>query len=206
MRYLKRMVCFFVSLVIGVVCATSVSSHAVADSIENDELIHEQTIVSERFVDPALVGTAKGPVDQENQIIPFNVYGERHELKDTYVTNRTVYVQPTGQPGNGYVGGSGAWITFFDYGGDSYNFTVTVEFKIFSFTTDTGAVSGSGIGYSAQVPNFKNNYRFEFEKYYTIKTKKYDVYKYNIYQYSYYIQDADYSLDHRWVVVNNEGK
>lgn len=206
MKWSKRMVCFFVSLVIGVVCTAPISSYAVEVSFDDDELIQEQTVVSERFIDPTLVGTVIKPLGQENQIIPFNVYGEKQVLRATYVKYETVNVRPIKQPENGYKGGSGAWITFFESGGDTHEFTVTIDFKVFKFTTKTGTVNSSGIGYSAQVPSDKKNYFFEFVKDYTIRTRKYDVYKYNIYQYSYYIQDAKYSLGHEWVGVKNESK
>ena len=64
-----------------------------------------------------------------------------------------MYVTPTGQPGLGYRGGSGATVFFFSSGGSSTNFTVTINSAPFTFTAETGQTTSSGSGYAAAVPS-----------------------------------------------------
>lgn len=90
---------------------------------------------------------------------------------------------------------------FFQYGGNSHKFTVTIDYKTVTLTAETGKMSGSGIGYTTTVPYKSGYYKFEFIKEYKIITKKYDIYKYNEYLYSVYVHDAGYALSHRWVRV-----
>jgi len=71
--------------------------------------------------------------------------------------------------------------------------------KNIEFTAETGKTKSYGSGYGDKVPSKSGYYKFEFIKYYTIRTKKIDVYKYGEYKYTYYVYDPSYSLSHRWV-------
>lgn len=201
MKRMKKLISLFLSIVLGIMCLVSVSSTSVSagSKDENDGLIHEATIISEKFIDPELVGTRLSEVDPSNQATTFNAYGERHELSATFTTKKIVYVKPTGQPALGYAGGTGAIISFIKVGGNQFKFTVKVDAKPFTFITETGKATYSGTAYSAQVPKYAGNYTFEFVKDYVITTKKYDIYQYASYQYSVYVHDPAYSLRHKWV-------
>ena len=159
----------------------------------NEKIYYENSITTDKFIDPNLIGTT-----EPNAITPFNNYGESQVTKNLE-TNKTVYVAPTGQPGLGYEGGSGAQVFFFETGGNSVKFTVKIDLKNVTLTAETGKTRSSGSGYSARVPSSSGKHKFEFIKYYKIKTKKIDVYKYGVYQYTYYVHDPQYSLSHRWV-------
>lgn len=201
MKGLKKLIALSLSVVLGIMCLISASSMAVLASSgnENDELIHEATIISEKFIDPELVGTKLSEVDPSNQVTTFNAYGERHVLSATFTTKKIVYVRPTGQPELGYAGGTGAIISFIKIGGSTFKFSVTVDAKPFTFVTETGKATYTGTAYSAPVPKYAGNYAFEFVKDFVITTRKYDIYKYTSYQYSIYVHDPAYSLRHKWV-------
>ena len=162
----------------------------------SENLVRENTIVTDKFIDENLVGTVL-----PNRIVPFNNQGESQVTSGNYTTKKTVTVTPTGQPGLGYEGKSGGMVFFFKSGGSSQKFTVTINYKSFTFTAETGKTASHGSGYGASVPSTSGRYRFQFIKNYTIKSKKIDVYKYNVYQYSYYVHDPQYSLSHKWVKI-----
>lgn len=169
----------------------------VCSTDENGEQIFKDpAVVSEYFIDPALVGTTN-----PDGIMPLDAYNEIPRVREIITTNETVYVTPTQQPSLGYRGGSGATVFFFSTGGSSVKFTVTIDSKLATFTAETGKTASSGSGYAAQVPDGTGNYKFEFIKYYVITTKIVDVYQYGLYLRSYELHDPQYSLGHRWVKV-----
>lgn len=176
--------------------AMLLSLSTTAFAYTGNQVIQEPTITSDKFIDPALVGTTI-----PGEIMPLDDYNEVPVVAGTYTTYKTVYVTPTGQPSLGYTGGSSGIVFFFDYGGSSSKFTITVNGVNVSLTAETGKVSSSGSGYGASVPSASGKYRFDFKKDYTIKSKKIDVYQYNTYKYTYYTHDPQYSLGHRWVKI-----
>ena len=190
MKNLLKKIALTLSLVVGIM-----SIPFPAFAADDEKIVKEDTIITDKFVDPNLVGTSNS-----KGIMPLNNYGES-QVTTNYTTYKTVYVTPTGQPGLGYRGGSGATVFFFSSGGSSTNFTVTINSAPFTFTAETGQTTSSGSGYAAAVPSCTGYYRFDFIKNYTIKSKKIDVYKYNVYQYTYYTHDPQYSLSHRWVRI-----
>ena len=187
------------SIIFATMIIFSLCIPANAAEINNDQLIREEFIYSDTFVDPALVGTS-----YPGEIALFDAYGERHIVAEKYTTYKTVYVAPINQPSLGYVGNSGATVFFFHNNGSSFNFSITVEAKIFTITADTGYTSETGGGYAAPVPSLNGRFRFEFIKYYTIVTKKCDVYGGgDAYLYSYYVHEPEYALSHRWIRLGN---
>lgn len=160
-------------------------------STNNENLIYyEDTIQGEKFIEEDLVGTTiSGP----------RSYGMTSKLLDTFTTYKTVYVTPSGQPSLGYRGGSGATVFFFESGGSSTTFTVSIDYKSVKLTAQTGKTASSGSGYAAKVPSSSGNHKFQFIKYYTIKTQKIAIYKYGTYQYTTYSHSPSYSLGHRWI-------
>lgn len=160
------------------------------------QVFKDPTVVSEHFVNPALVGTTN-----PDGIMPLDYYNEIPYVRETITTNKPVYVTPTKQPSLGYRGGSGATVFFFSTGGSSTKFTVTINSELVTFTAETGVTASSGSGYAAQVPDGAEDYRFQFIKYYVITSKIVDVYQYGQYKYTYVLHDPQYSLGHRWVKV-----
>ena len=63
-------------------------------------------------------------------------------------------------------------VFFFKSGGSSQKFTVTINYKSFTFTAETGKTASHGSGYLRIVPSTSGRYRFQFIKNYTIKSKK----------------------------------
>lgn len=180
-----------------VVCITvlfSLGTPAFAAAIDNSRVFQDPVVREEVYIDPELVGT-KMPGD----IMVIDDYNEIPVVKETIVTEETVYVTPAGQPSLGYEGGSGATVFFFSSGGSSVKFTVTIATQNVTFKAETGKSTSSGQGYAAPVPSARGRYRFDFIKYYVITTKLVDVYQYGIYKYSYKVHDPQYSLSHRWV-------
>lgn len=182
------------AIILSCVMICSLITPVSATTENNGQIIQEETIISETFVDPELVGTTIS-----SEITTFDNYNEIPVVGDEFEEQKTVYVTPTGQPSLGYNGGSGAFIFFFSSGGSSTTFNVTIDTKNFTFTAETGTTTSNGQGYGAYVPSGAGRYRFDFIKYYVIYTKRIDVYQYSEYKYSYYIHDPQYSLSHRWV-------
>lgn len=195
-KLIKKVVLLF-AVIIGII-SSQISVYATSS---NDEVGYiEETVISEKFIDPELVGTYRKITVPKNNLVMLNNYGESHRKSGEYTTYKTVYVTPTGQPGLGYEGGSGDdSVFFFETGGSSIKFSVTIDYKVVSFTAETGASATYGHGHISRIPEKSGRYKFEFIKNYTIKSKKYDVYKYNEYKYSYYTHDPQYSLGKRWV-------
>lgn len=158
------------------------------------QIFQDPIVVSEHFIDPALVGTTN-----PDGIMPLDDYGEIPRLREQFTVNKTVRVTPTQQPPLGYEGGSGATVFFFSTGGNSVKFKVTIKSKIVTFEAETGATTGSGSGYGARVPAGTGNYRFDFIKDYVITTKIFDYYQSGQYKYSIEVYDPQYSLGHEWV-------
>lgn len=167
------------------------------DADENGrQVFNDPAVVSEHFIDPALVGTTN-----PDGIMPLDYYNEIPYVREKLTTNATVPVTPTKQPPLGYRGGSGATVFFFSTGGSSTNFKVEINSEIVTFTAETGVTSSSGSGYAAQVPDGAGDFKFQFLKYYVITTKIVDVYQYGQYKYTYVLHFPEYSLGHRWVKV-----
>lgn len=193
MKKMYSKISLILTLIIGILAAPF---PAFAADSNSENLVRENTIVTDKFIDENLVGTVS-----PNRIVPFNNQGESQVTSGNYTTKKTVTVTPTGQPGLGYEGKSGGMVFFFKSGGSSQKFTVTINYKSFTFTAETGKTASYGSGYGASVPSTSGYYRFQFIKNYTIKSKKIDVYKYNVYQYSYYVHDPQYSLSHKWAKI-----
>ena len=167
---------------------------AFAENTNPSQLYPGEIFTSEKYVDPALVGsTCPGSV------VPIDDYNEIPVYKETVVTYKDVYVTPTGQPSLGYVGGSNGFVFFFQEGGNKVNFTVTIKSKNVTFQAETGTESSSGSGYGAAIPAGSGYYKFRFLKKYTITTKIYDVYQYSQYKYSYQVHSTAYAITHDWV-------
>ena len=175
-----------------------VSTFAAENNHEN--VVYETPVESEKFVDPAPVNTTLPYV---SGIARANNYGERHVLSKTFTTKKTVTSIPSGQPGLGYVGKPGKKTTVFLFsgGGGSQKFTVTINAKAVTFTAELGRVTLSGGGIAKQVPMRNGKFKIKLTKYYTIESKKYDVYKQNEYQYSYMKHETQYALDDEWIQV-----
>lgn len=186
----------FMAILICLATLCAAINPAFAATIDND-VIYEERIIGDTFVDPELVGTTY----HSDGIMPMDFYNEIPIVSKTFTTRKTVYVTPTGQPSLGYEGGEGNFVFFFETGGSSYKFTVSIDTKYVTFTAETGKTSSTGSGYGKMLPKAPGRYRFEFIKNYVITTKKVDVYQYSLYKYSYYIHDPQYSLGSRWVVV-----
>ena len=168
---------------------------AVDMNTESSKTVYqEDTVDSEFFRDPNLVGETL-PASVE----PRGNYGERTVISDVFYSYPLVIVEPEGQPSGGYAGGSGATVFFFSSGGKSHKFTLTIDYKNFTFTAETGSESSSGSGYGAKVPGNPGAYKFQFKKYYTIKTTKIDVYLAgDVYSHSFYRHESTYTLSHEW--------
>ncbi len=185
----------WMSAFLCLVCVFSYALPALAASDEAESVRYiEETVVEEPVIVPELVGTTL-----QDGIMPCDYYNEIPRLGEKFITEKTVYVTPSGQPSLGYVGGSGAFVFFFQTGGSSVDVSFTVDGKIFSFTVESGSQTSTGSGYGAYVPSAAGRYKFQFIKEYTITTKRYDYYQYNEYKYSMYIHDKEYALSHRWV-------
>lgn len=158
-----------------------------------EQIFQDPVIVSEPFIDPALVGTTN-----PDGIMPLDDYGLIPRLREQFVTYKPVPVTPTQQPPLGYEGGSGAIVFFFSTGGRSVTFEVTINAKIVTFKAETGVATSYGSGYGAPVPDDAGNHIFKFIKHYTITTKIYDYYQGGQYKYSIEVHDPKYSLNHEW--------
>lgn len=160
-----------------------------------EQIFQDPVIVSEPFIDPALVGTTN-----PDGIMPLDDYGLIPHLREQFDTEKKepVRVTPAQQPPLGYKGGSGATVFFFSTGGSSVTFEVTIKSKIVSFKAETGVTASYGSGYGAQVPADAGNYKFNFLKYYVITTKIFDYYQGGQYKYSIEVHDPKYSLGHEW--------
>lgn len=189
---LKKMA-LAISLIASI--STLATTPALAETNNTEVIYYEESITTDKFVDESLVGTKKVPT-----ITPFNNYGES-QVTTNLVTYDDVYVIPSGQPADGYIGNSGASVFFFQTGGSSTKFTVKIDYKNVEFTAETGTSASYGSGYEAKVPSFSGRHRFKFHKAYTIRTKKIDVYKYGVYSYTYYVHTPSYALGHIWVRV-----
>lgn len=184
----KKVFCMFLSFFI----LMSISAPAFASS-DSNPVFQEDSVVSEPFVDPDKVGTTYPGITTRD------FYGERTVTRGRYTTYKEVKTEPTGQPSMGYVGGSGAFVFFFESGGKSDKFSITVNGKIMTLYAETGRVATSGSGYGALVPKESGRYRFKFVKNYVIKTTVIDVYQGPEYKYTFYRNDPQYSLDHEWI-------
>lgn len=176
MRKIFRTIVLTLSFAVGMM-SIPLATFAAENNTEN--IIQEDAIISEKFVDSNLVGSSLDK-STSNGMVRANNYGERQVTSANYTTRKTVYVTPTGQPGLGYRRNPNAKIgvnvIFFSTGGSSTKFTVTVNYKAVTFTAETGRTTTKGNGYGDLVPAKAGNYRFQFIKYYTIKLKKIDVY------------------------------
>ncbi|SCK03385.1 Uncharacterised protein [uncultured Clostridium sp.] len=189
MKNLLKKIALTLTLIMSI---TSIPTFASINTYDNSEnlVYYEDTIEGIKFIEEELVGTT----------IPSpRSYGLTSKLLDTFTTYKNVYVTPTGQPSLGYRGGSGATVFFFESGGSSTTFTATIDFKNVTLTAETGRTASSGSGYAASVPSTSGNHKFQFIKYYTIKTQKIAIYKYGTYQYTTYSHSPSYSLGHRWI-------
>lgn len=158
------------------------------------QIFRDPVIVSDYFIDPALIGSTN-----PSSIMPLDDYNEIPVVREVLTTNKDVYVTPIEQPSLGYKGGSGGSAFFFSTGGSSVKFTVTINYKLATFTAETGKAVTTGSGYGAPIPAGTGNYRFQFIKYYVITSKIVDVYQYGEYKHSYTLHFPEYSLGHRWV-------
>ncbi|MFQ8921905.1 MAG: hypothetical protein ACLR60_08430 [Clostridium paraputrificum] len=191
MKKLLQKIALSLTLTVGIISTQPLISTRATTNSEN-LIYYEDTIEGEKFIEEKLVGTTiAGP----------RSYGMTSKLLDTFNTYKTVYVTPTGQPTLGYRGGSEGEVFFFKSGGNSTIFTVTIDYKNVKFTDQTGKSATTGSGYGSKVPSKSGNYKFQFVKYYTIKTQKIAIYKYGTYQYTTYSHSPAYSLGHRWVKV-----
>lgn len=180
-----------------------------ADSLKNEEgaeVFYEDSIVSDTFVDEDLIGQ----IPQIAITLSSGANGESQVTSEKFTNKKTVIVTPTGQPSDGYqgcaTGSEQDRVFFFKTGGSSVKFTVEIDYKNVKFTAETGKSTSSGSGISSAIPyGSKKTFKFQFIKYYTISSKKIDVYKYGEYQYSYYVHSPSYSLGRRWVQVGTIG-
>ena len=161
-----------------------------------------KTMITNSFVDENLIGTT---IESEpNRSGP---YGESHEIVDTEVIYRTVYVTPDGQPDDGYWGDSAdepsTFVFYFEADGSSKEISFTAMGKSFITEVKVGKMTttGNGIG-KVMIRDPYNRYKLQLIKYYTIYVHKVNIYKYGLYQSTYYRCVPYYSLDSRWVKVS----
>ncbi len=104
MKKMYSKISLILTLIIGILAAPF---PAFAADSNSENLVRENTIVTDKFIDENLVGTVS-----PNRIVPFNNQGESQVTSGNYTTKKTVTVTPTGQPGLGYEGTSGGMVFF----------------------------------------------------------------------------------------------
>lgn len=152
---MKRLLCFALCFITVITLATP----AMAVESRPQQWFTEEPIYSEKFIDPELADN-KATIDP-NSIDLYN-YGERTEIVDVFETKKTVYVTPTGQPSLGYEEAEDGYVFFFHTSGGTANFTITVDYKSFTFTAETGYATSSGSGNAYRIPTTDGRYRFHF--------------------------------------------
>ncbi|HIU49998.1 MAG TPA: hypothetical protein IAD22_03180 [Candidatus Limousia pullorum] len=196
----KGIIKFFSVLLVFTMAFGCVSATEIKDVDEQNN--NFETVITEAFVDENLIGTTL-----ESKPSRSGPYGESHEVVDTEVIHKTVYVTPDGQPSGGYWGDSSdepsTFVFFFEAEGSNKEISFTAMGKYFTTQVKVGKMttSGSGMG-KVMIRDPYNRYQLELIKYYTINVYKVNIYKYGMYQSTYYRYDSSYSLDSRWVKVS----
>lgn len=189
---MRKFVCFLSTFLFIITLTISTFATGSENILINEEITTNESHIEER----------KFATPDSEEVRPNDYYGERHVYRETIRTEKVVYCTPTGQPALGYEGGSDALVFFFETGGSSTTYTLTIEGQIVKLSVESGAQTGYGSGYGDYVPDASGRYKFQFIKRYVILTKVYDIYQGIDYKYTILVhENQGYSLSHRWLKI-----